>query len=194
MTRMRPIGRRALLFGAFTCLVAACARAKPRPPATVAARPPDFDRWNQEAQGMLSDVLETLRTFDNFQAFRVSMTDGSNMRLAAELAWDPPTGAAWDEATHVTRGLHGRAEQLFQAVTTARLDPDLWRDQRDIADATHGLLDLSDRLSAYRERIDFLPSGDAAAALRLLDNSWAQWDTVAARWGASRAELLRCSA
>jgi hypothetical protein len=158
----------------------------------VTARPPDFDRWNQEAQGMLSDVLQTLRTYDNFQAFRVSMTEGSNMRLGSELAWDPPTSAAWEEATHVTRGLNGRAEQLFQAVTTARLDPNVWRDRRDIADATHGLLDLGDILSAYRERIDILPPGDAAASLGLLDKAWGQWDAVAARWNVSRAQAVRC--
>jgi hypothetical protein len=142
---------------------------------------------------MLSDVLEALRTFDDFQAFRVTTTTDSGMRLASELTWDPPTSAAWDEATHVTRGLKGRAQQLFQAVTTAQLDPSLWREQRRLADATHDLLDLGDALSAYRDRVDQLPPGDASGALVLLDQSWAQWDAVAARWGTGRAEAMACA-
>ena len=73
-----------------------------------AALPADFAGWNQEARGILSDGLETLRAFDVFQAFRVSTAAQSSMRLGSELAWDPPTSAAWDEATHVARGLHGR--------------------------------------------------------------------------------------
>ena len=93
----------------------------------------------------------------------------------------------------MTRGLRGRAEQLFQAVTTAHLDPSLWREQRDIADATHDLLDLGDALAAYRERVDVLPPGDGSNALSLLDNGWAHWDAVAARWGTSRGEPIACS-
>src|SRR5260370_37185127 len=120
-------------------LSAACSRvAAARPPVATGVLPAEFDRWNQEAQGILSDGLQTLRTFDDFQAFRAS----------AGLAWDPPTGAAWDEATHVARGLHGRAEQLFRGVTTATLEPTVWREQRALADATHNLLDLGDALGA----------------------------------------------
>jgi hypothetical protein len=155
---------------------------------------PEFDRWNQEAQGILSDVRQTLRTFDSFQAFRASTASDSNARLPNELAWDPPTGAAWDEATHVTRGLHGRADQLFQAVTTASVDPGLWREQRQLADATRDLLDLGDVLGAYRDRLDVLPPGDASSALGLLDRAWAQWDATAARWGISRSEPMPCDA
>lgn len=174
-------------------MVTACARATPRPPAPTAAPPPDVERWNQEALGILSDVLQTLRTFDTFQAFRVSTASGSGMRQASELVWDPPTGAAWDEATHVTRGLRGRADQLFAAVTTASIDPSQWRDQRAAADATHDLLDLGDALSAYRDRIDNLPPGDASGALGLLDKAWAQWDSTAAHWNFSRAEAIGCA-
>ena len=39
---------------------------------------------------MLSDSLEALRTFDNFQAFRVTTAGSSSMKLGSELVWDPP--------------------------------------------------------------------------------------------------------
>jgi hypothetical protein len=145
-----------------------------------------------EARGILSDTLETLRTYDVLHAFRVSAAADSSARSAAELAWDPPTGAAWDEATHVTRGVRGRADLLFQAVTTARIDPNLWREQRNLADATHDLVDLSESIGAYRDRVDVQPPGDTLGALGLLDKAWKQWDDVAARWGMSRSELLPC--
>ncbi len=117
----------------------------------------------------------------------------SGARQANELVWDPPTSATWDEATHVTRGLRGRAQQLFESVTTTKIDPSLWREQRRLADATHDLLDLGDALGAYRNRVDVLPPGDAGNALSLLDRAWAQWDTAAARWGISRAESIDCA-
>jgi hypothetical protein len=188
-----PLGRRTFLVSCAALTGAACARAAPRPAApTAVPLPPDFDRWNQEARGILSDGLETLRTFDVFQAFRASTTPQSGMRLGAELVWDPPTSADWDEASHVTRGLHGRAEQLFQSVTTTRIDASLWREQRQLADATHDLLDLGDRLGAYRNRVDVLPPGDASNALGLLDQAWSQWDTAAARWAIGRSESFSC--
>ena len=175
-------------------LAAACSRTTTPPPVEPTVAPSlDVDPWNQEAKGILSDVLQTLRTFDDFQAFRVSTATDSNMRLASELVWDAPTSAAWDEATHVTRGVHGRAEQLFNVVTSARIDPNLWRSQRALADATHDLLDLGDVLGAYRDRVDALPLGDASAALPLLNKAWAQWDVAAARWGISRSELIGAS-
>src|SRR5437588_12874581 len=118
-----PFGRRFFLLSCVAASAAACARIAPRPPVpTAVALPADFASWNQEARGILSDGLETLRAFDVFQAFRVSTAAQSSMRLGSEMVWDPPTSAAWDEATHVTRGLHGRAQQLFEAVTTARID------------------------------------------------------------------------
>src|SRR6266704_4275910 len=99
-----PIGRRFFLLSCAAATASACARTAPRPPApTAMPLPADFGGWNQEARGILSDGLETLRAFDVFQAFRVSTAAQSSM------AWDPPTSAAWDEATHVTRGLYGRA-------------------------------------------------------------------------------------
>jgi hypothetical protein len=175
-------------------LAAACARAAtPRLVAPTPVPPPEADRWNQEALGILSDVLHSLRTFDDFQAFRVSTAASSGMRQGAELAWDPPTSAAWDEATHVTRGLRGRADQLLSAVSTARIDPSQWRDQRAAADAMHGLLDLGDALGVYRDRIDNLPPGDASGALELLDKAWSQWETSAARWNISRGEAIGCA-
>jgi hypothetical protein len=184
-----PFGRRSLLLSAIAALSAACSRVSAaRPPAATAVLPAEFDRWNQEAQGILSDGLQTLRTFDDFQAFRFSSTGNTS----AGLAWDPPTGAAWDEATHVSRGLHGRAEQLFRGVTTATLDSTVWREQRSLADATHNLLDLGDALGAYRDRVDTLPPGDAAGGLELLEAAWAQWDAAAAGWSISRAEPIAC--
>ena len=187
------LGRRLFLFSCVAATATACARTAPRPPApTAVALPADFAAWNQEARGILSDGLETLRAFDVFQAFRVSTAAQPSMQLGSELAWDPPNSAAWDEATHVTRGLHGRAQQLFEAVTTTRIDPSLWREQRKVADATHDLLDLGDALGAYRNRLDVLPPGDAANALGLLDQAWAQWDTAAGRWGIGRAEPIEC--
>jgi hypothetical protein len=135
-----------------------------------------------------------LRAFDVFQAFRVSTAAQSGARLANELAWDPPTSAVWDEATHVARGLNGRAQQLFEAVSTTKIDPSLWREQRKLADAAHDLLDLGDALGAYRNRVDVLPPGDAGNALGLLDQAWIRWDTAAARWGIGRAEPIGCVA
>lgn len=187
------VWRRTLLISSAALAAAACTRVAPRPAAPpVVTPPPDFERWNQEARGILSDGLQTLRVFDTFQAFRATTAAQSDIRLAAELAWDPPTSAAWDEATHVTRGLHGRAEQLFQSVTTTRIDVSLWREQRRLGDATQDLLELGDRLGAYRQRIDILPPGDAADALGLLNEAWTQWDTAAARWGAARGEPIDC--
>jgi len=192
-----PIRRRSLLNGLLLSPLAlgaaACGRAIPAPAATTVPPRPDFDSWNREAAGILSDALQSLRTFDVFQAFRVGTVIESNPRASSELAWDPPTSVGWDEATHVTRGVRARAELLFQAVTTARIDPSLWREQRALADATHDLLDLGDALGAYRDRIDTLPPGDGAAALGLLDRAWAQWDAAAARFGLGRSELVPCA-
>jgi hypothetical protein len=186
------IRRRSLFLSAAVLFATACARATPRAAAPTLAPPPDVDPWNQEARGILADVLRTLRTFDDFQAFRVSTTNDSSMRLASELAWDAPSSAAWDEATHVTRGLHGRADQLFAVVTTARIDANLWRSRRTLAEATHDLLDLSDAMGAYRDRVDGMPPGDASGALALLNAAWAQWEAAAADWGVSRAESIKC--
>src|SRR5216683_302588 len=189
-----PIRRRLFLISCVAATATASSRTAPRPPApTAVVLPAEFAGWNQEARGIISDGLETLRAFDVFQAFRVSTAAQSSMRLGAELAWDPPTSATWDEATHVTRGLHGRAEQLLQSVTTTKIDPSLWREQRKLADATHDLLDLGEALGAYRNRLDVLPPGDAANALGLLDQAWARWDTAAAHWGIGRAEPIECA-
>jgi hypothetical protein len=189
----RGTTRRTLLASIGALLAAtACVQQPARPLATPAPAAPEFAAWTNEAQAMLSDTLQALRTFDVFQAFRESTAVQATQRLPNELVWDPPTGAAWDEATHVTRGLGGRAEQLFKAVTTASLDPALWREQRVLADSTHTLLDLGGALGAYRARIDLLLPGDAAGAMGLLDAAWAQWDTAAARWSVSRSEAISC--
>jgi hypothetical protein len=143
---------------------------------------------------MLSDSLEALRTFDVFAAYRASSAPESSLRSPSALARDPPTSAAWDGATHVTRGLRSRANQLSVAVTTASIDQTFWREQRRLADAVPDLLDLGDALIALRDRIDRLAPGDGSAALGLLDQAWAQWERTAARWGVSRSEAIGCAA
>jgi hypothetical protein len=187
--------RRTLLVAVGSIVGAACARPaarrEPPPPST----PPEFERWNREARAILSDGLETLRTFEVYVAFRISNAEQSDRRTATDLAWDPPSGTAWDEATHVAHGLHGRAEQLFKLVSTAQLDPGVWRQQRELATWTNDLLDLGDALDAFRSRVDSLaPRGDAVASWDLLDRAWLRWDTSAARWGVSRSEPIACAA
>jgi hypothetical protein len=182
-----------LLLSALGLGAAACARSGAAPPATAVPPPADFDAWNTEAHGILSDTLQSLRTYDVLHAFRVTAAADSSTRPGSELVWDPPTSAAWDEATHVTRGVRPRAELLFQAVTTARIDTNLWREQRTLADATHDLVDLAESLGAYRDRVDVQSPGDPLGALGLLDKAWVQWDAVAARWGMSRSESMPCT-
>jgi hypothetical protein len=151
---------------------------------------PELDRWNADAGAMLQDALQALRTFDVFAAYRVSGAAGSGMRSSAELAWDPPTSAAWDDATHTAHGLHGRADQLFQSVTAARVDQSVWREQRLIADVAADIHVVGDSLAAYRDRLDSLAPGDASGALTLLDRAWAQWEATAARLGMGRSEAI----
>ena len=88
-----PIGRRLFLISCVAASATACARTTPRPPApTAVALPADFASWNQEARGILSDGLETLRAFDVFQAFRVSTAAQSSPTVAFGLA---ETMLAW---------------------------------------------------------------------------------------------------
>jgi hypothetical protein len=154
--------------------------------------PAEIVAWNSEAQAMLSDTLKTLRTFEVFVAYRVSSAAESRLRSPSALAWDPPTSAAWDDATHVARGLHDRANQLFVAATTVSIDQSFWREQRRFADSILDLVDLGDALMAVRDRIDRLPTGDGSGALGLLDQAWAQWDKAAMPWGLGRSELIGC--
>jgi hypothetical protein len=142
---------------------------------------------------MVNDSLGTLRTFEVFAAYRAAGATDSDQHPPSTLAWDPPTSAAWDEATHVARGLHGRADQLVQAITTAQIDPSTWREQRALADQVHDLLEVGDALSAYRDRIDRIAPGDAAGALGLLDRAWLQWEAAATRFGLSRSEGIGCA-
>jgi hypothetical protein len=137
---------------------------------------------------MLSDALTTLRTFEIFAAFRVAIADQT------AFAWDPPTSAQWNEALHVARGLHGRAAQLAQQVSTSSIDASMWRQRRELAEASHGLVELGGALGAYLTRVDRLgPGGDGSSAWDVLDSAWAQWASNAARWGVSRAEPIACA-
>jgi hypothetical protein len=186
--------RRVLLVSFALTLAAACARVGQRAQPPAFGEPQaEFKRWENEAKAILSDGLETLRTFEVYAAFRVSLAPSSERRAATDLVWDAPSNAAWNEATHVARGLHGRAEQLFLGVSTAQVDAALWRQQRDMADGANLLVDLGDALRAYRERLDHLDAAsDGTAVWELLDRVWAQWDASATRWRVSRTELVAC--
>jgi hypothetical protein len=190
------VSRRFALISLISAAAWACKPVAQRPGNTPPdERPAEFKRWESEARSILSDGQSTLRTFETFAAFRVASAERSERRSEADLAWDPPTGVAWDEATHVARGLHGRSEQLLQSVSTALVDQSAWRLQRDLADATSGLLQLGSALNSFRDRIDRLgPGTDGTQAWDLLDRGWALWDASASRWGVSRAELIPCTA
>jgi hypothetical protein len=199
MSRMLAPGlrtsRRTFLYGVLTVLAAGGCVRVPESQAVPSAAPStsQIDAWNAEARAMLQDGLRTLQTFDNFAAFRVSTTDSSGMRSAAELVWDAPTGAAWEDATHVARGLHGRADQLFQAITSTQVDQSVWREQRMLADVVADIRLVGDSLASYRDRVEWLPPGDASGALTLLDRAWAQWQATAGRIGLGRAESMGCT-
>jgi hypothetical protein len=194
---MPSLTRRGFLLatlGLGACGLAACARiperaaSLPSPTST-----PEIDAWRVQATAMLGDGLQTLRSFEVFAAYRVSTTPDSGRRSAAELVWDPPTGAEWDAATHVAHSLRGRADQLFQAITTAQVDASIWREQRTLADVVHDIGDVGDALAAYRDRVDGLRPGDASGALGLLDDAWTKWEQTADRLGMSRAEAISCA-
>jgi len=190
----RLVNRRTILLASLAAFASGCTRLVPRSVPTAVPVGAEFEPWNREARAILSDGLETLRTFEAYAAFRVSTADQSERRAPTDLAWDPPSNADWTEATHVARGLHGRAEQLEQRVSTATVDPVTWRQQRDLAAWTHELVDLGDMLKAYRDRIDRLPVGsDATQLWSALDAVWQRWDTSAAHWGVSRAEPVVCA-
>jgi len=189
------LSRRGLLTAISTLVVTACGRITQRPqPQAPPPTPIQFDTWSNEARNILQDALETLQTFETYAAFRLSLADQTDKRSEYDLAWDPPATVAWNEATHVARGLHGRAEKLFKSVTATQLDPGVWREQRDMSEWTHDLQDLGDELDAYRTRVDRLaPNSDGTAMWDLLDRAWARWDASAGHWGLSRAEQIACA-
>jgi hypothetical protein len=188
--------RRRFLLGATVVAAATgCGRIPERPtPPPAPTSTPELDAWKAQAYAMLSDGLHALRTFEVFAAYRVAGAAESDMRPASTLAWDPPTSVAWDRATHVAQGLHGRADLLVQAITTAPIDPNLWREQRTLADKVYDLLQVGDALHAYRDRVDRLPPGDAATALSLLDRAWLRWEAAAARFELTSSEPISCAA
>jgi hypothetical protein len=186
--------RRLALFGIAATVFAGCARPARRPRTTAEAEPVATpQQWNADAKDMLLDSLAALRTFDDYQAFRMSTAAASEARPGSELSWDPPTLKAWDAATRVARGFPVRAEQFFRSITAATIDQNLWRERRSAADAAHDLGDLGSALVAYRSRLDLLRPGDASGALGLLNEAWARWEAAAARWGLSRAETIGCA-
>jgi hypothetical protein len=189
--------RRELLIGLGGLGLAACVRPAPRAPAPTESpeRPAEFSAWEREAKAILSDALQTLRTFEDFLAFRLTFAAQTDRRATSELAWDPPSGRAWDEATHVARGLRGRSEQLFQQVSQRVVDAAAWREQRDMAANASALRDLGDALDDFRVRTQYLAAaGDGTAAWEVLDRAWARYDASAAQWGTGRAELIACAA
>jgi hypothetical protein len=183
--------RRGFVVGLLALGTAACARLPVRAaaPATPTVTP-ELDAWRGEAASMLSDALQTLRTFEVFSAYRVSVTTGSDRRLANELVWDPPTGAEWDMASHLAHSLRARADQLLQAISVTQVDASVWREQRALADVAHDIGPVGDALAAYRDRLDGLRPGDAAGALSLLDDAWSKWEQTALAIGLSRAEAV----
>jgi hypothetical protein len=187
--------RRLLVFGLGTIAAAGCAQIAQRPgePSVEPDVAKQLDGWNAEATSILSDALGTLRTFEVYLAFRVSSSSGSGLRTPLALSWDPPTDTSWSNATHVARSLHGRADQLFQAVANATIDQNAWRAQRDTADHAQALIGLGDRLSTYRDALDARPPGDTAAIVDLLDQAWTQWSAIAANFGISRSEPVPCA-
>ena len=187
--------RRGFLIVALFGGVVACVRPAPRAPDVEATpvTPPGADAWRKEAQAILSDGLQALQTLSVFAAYRISNASSSDLRSPVELPWDPPTSWDWDEATHDAQALHGRAEHLLQTISTAQVEAPSWRERRDRAEAAHGLIDMSNDIARYRDRIDHLsPGGDGSGALDLLDQAWMSWESSAAAWGVSRSELLGC--
>lgn len=190
--------RRGLLLSALGLLGAGCVSgaASTRAPLSVETPTPssvDVSPWTQEAQAILTTVLAALRTFDDFHAFRATHADESSIRLGAELVWDPPTGQAWDDATRTARSMRPRANQLFTTIRTTPFSEAEWRQQRDMADAAHELVDLADMLAAYRDVVDTLGNGDASGTIPVLDRTWTQFDTAAERWSFSRSEAIGCA-
>jgi hypothetical protein len=186
-----------LLLSALGLLGAACASGTTptRTPAGVETPAPgsvDVAPWNQEARAILTAVLAALRTFDDFHAFRATHADESSIRLAAELVWDPPTGQAWDDATRTARSVQPRANQLFTTIRSTPFSEAEWRQQREMADAAHELVDLADMLAAYRDVVDTLGNGDASGTVPVLDRAWTKFDTAAERWSFSRSEAIGC--
>jgi hypothetical protein len=192
---VHPVGsRRVFLIAAATALAAACTRPTPRRVApTPAELPIDFDAWTAEARGILSDVLETLETFEAFTAFRLSRAEHSEQRSMFDLAWDPPTPAAWSEAIHVAAGLNGRSEQLFLNITNRQLSPTVWREQREAARAATSLRELGDALQQYQFAIQHLSAAsDATPTWPLLDTAEERWQASANLWAVRRSELIAC--
>jgi len=191
--RVPRFDRRAFVVG-LAGFALACNRAPGRGALPTPSLTADFDSWNAEARAIVGDVLATLRVFDTFHAFRVSRAREPADGGRTELAWDPPTWDDWDQATRVARGVRARAEQLFTAVTSASVDPNLWRERRSLAESIRKLMDLGGVLAAYRERVDQLAPGDALeSTVRLLDQAWSSWEDVAMRWNISRSEIAACA-
>jgi hypothetical protein len=188
LRRLR-VGRRQFLLGLGAgTLLSACAPPAPRPTPPLAVIPADQRAaWEQEAHAVLSDAIDTLRTFDILIAFRSSR----GRDTGPELTWDPPPTSDWQEATHVTTGMRGRADRLLQAIGNASVDAAAWRERRDVAAAADDLLDLADALGTCRERVE--AGGDEGETIRLLDATWARWDQVASGWNVTRAEAIACS-
>ncbi len=191
---MALLTRRLVLIEALAALGWACQRPAPRPTATATRIAPEaFSGWQREAREILSDALQTLRTFEGYLAFRANNVRTGNQDGPVELAWDPPTRMQWAEALHVSEGLRGRAQQLFLAIARSEVNPAAWREQRDWAQSAQELVDLGDALNAYRARLERIPADSRAMDTQdALDQVWARWESSASQWGASRVERIAC--
>jgi hypothetical protein len=187
--------RRTALLVLASGLGAACARPTPRP--TPPPEAPDtsaLDAWDAEAQDVLAKALGVLHTFDTFSAYRISRVNNSSLRSPRELVWDPPTTAEWADAQDSARSLKARAGSLFQAVSTANIDPNLWRERRVLAAASRSLADMTNWLVSYQEAVATLErESDGSRALPSLSKAWEQWEASSAYWSVDTTEAIGCA-
>jgi hypothetical protein len=169
---------------------AACVRPAERE--TPAQPPPSTDEaaaWSDEAASVLADTQAALRVCDTYAAYRLS----ASARGSTEPIWDPPTSAEWLATQQQASALRQRADQLFQTIANARVDPSVWRERRAQAAGAHELINAADALRAYLDRANhFAPDGDGSGGLDALKTAWSHWDAAAQAWGIDRAERITC--
>jgi hypothetical protein len=184
--------RRAFLAALAGVLGGACARPPAAPtPAPPAALPNQADVARQ-ARAIVAAAFASLNALDTFAAWRVSRA-GSGLRSPSELEWDPPSSSAWRTVDDLS-SLRRQAQDVFQSVARTTVDVQLWREQRDLAQRLHELVEAVDAQAAYRAALDHLdgPDGEASAVLGLLDRARELWQRSATTWGVERTEPIAC--